>query len=178
MRFAVVAVVLVIVALVARIAVQPPPVRTLAFYRTGHAIMSVDGGPPSTLDLAANGAYLFSPGGVGLYLTSRDGWRLGISGPYSFGTDARPQAIESRGSISLEYPRRTEWFDSTLCTFAYTEMIANRVAGAVHCRGLVWLDSSIENIKRLDLPPFDLDVTFEANGDGTLPSVRPTSGPE
>jgi hypothetical protein len=177
MRFAVVAVVLVIVALVARVVMQRPPVRTLAFYRTGHAIMSVEGRPPSTLDLAANGAYLFTPGGSLLDLAG-PGWHLELSGPYSYGTGARPQENESRGSIRGMNPTRTEFFDTTVCTFVYTEIMTTRFAGTVQCRGLVWLDSSIENIQRLDLPPFDLDVTFEATGDGTVPSVRPTRRPD
>jgi hypothetical protein len=164
---------LVAIAAVVRIASQPPPTRVLAFYSTGQATALVDAGPPFTLALAERGARLLSPGGVDMYFTSPDGWALDIRGPYSFGTDARPQEIESRGSISLEYPRRTEFFDTTACTFAYTEMIATHVAGSVRCRGLVWLNASVERVKPLDLPPFDLDVTFEATGDGTLPTPTP-----
>jgi hypothetical protein len=158
----------------------------VAFFGTGRGTLAIDGGTELALALIAPGATLLSPGGINLSWQVADGRTLDLNGPFSFRTGApRPDSTASAaGSGSIDAngvlfdkpdTRRYAVFDSRSCTIRYTDVTVTRIAGSVRCEGLAWLDaSSVERVQDAGLPHFDLSVTFEVTGDGTLPSLSPS----
>ena len=81
--------------------------------------------------------------------------------------------MDANGSIQLNGADFGRWagIDSKACAIVYTDVTATRIAGSISCRGLVWYDkSSVEHVQPVDVPPFDLEVSFEATGDGKPPA--------
>jgi hypothetical protein len=159
------------------LATRPPASRVLTYYPNGHAAVAIDGGPPTTFDLVDRGALFDGPLVESLAWRTADGWYLSLTGSRRGTSGALAGAIDSRGTlqVSADHDRRWAGFDSGACAVVYSEMTVNRIAGSIRCQGLVWYDaSSVENVKRLDLPPFEMDVTFEATGDGALPNPGPS----
>ena len=154
--------------------------RQLAFYPEGRATLAISGGKALVLPLLREGATLVSPGGAGLTWQSADGWYLNLNGPFSFNAEAStssapPAAVPNgaNGSFQLNGADFGRWagIDSKACAIVYTEVAATRIAGSLSCRGLVWYDkSSVEHVQPVDVPPFDLEVSFEATGDGRPPA--------
>ncbi len=169
------------------LATRPAAPRSIAIYDRGQATLVMNGLPFEALPLIDSGATLVSPGGATLAWQSPDGWYLNVNGPFSFALGAATPAptvtpvgseapvaapIDADGSIQLAGGDVRRWagFDSRACVILYTDVTVARIAGTVHCQGLVWYDgSAVEHIQPLDLPPFDIDVKFEASGPGALP---------
>jgi hypothetical protein len=162
-------------------------IRQVAFYPAGRATLTINGGPANVLPLLNEGATLASRGGAGLTWQNADGWYLNLNGPFSFDADAptsqpavvAPEAppgavpLDASGSFQLNGADFRRWagIDSNACAVVYTEVAPTRIAGSITCRGLVWYDgSSAEHAQPVDVPPFDLNVSFEATGDGKPPA--------
>ena len=183
---------LIVVAMLAAVVVaylvkRPTPTQLLAFYSSGRATVALDDGAPTAFALVDRGALLVSPGGAGLTWKSAEGWYLNVNGPFNFTSGARAAGevavplesipIDSKGTLQIEGVDGRRWvgFDSGACRIEYTEVAVTRIAGSIHCLGAAWYDaSSVERIRLLDLPPFDLAVTFEVTGDGTFPTPTPS----
>lgn len=162
------------------LATRSPAPQSLAFYRVGRATVTIDGGAPVQLVLVEPGATIFSSIGAGLAWTSAEGWYLNLNGPTGLtGLPVTPvvpasDPIEARGSLQRDGDDFRGWagIDSKACAIVYVEVGLTRIAGTAHCRGVMWYSkASIENTQPLDLPPFDLQVDFEATGDGTFPQA-------
>lgn len=184
-----------VVAVVAALAIvlvffvtRTPASHNLAFYPTGRATLTINGGTSNVLPLIAKGATLVAPGGASLDWKSADGWTLNLNGPFSFdgttptsqpaavppGSGATaPLPIDANGSFQLDGADFGRWagIDSNACAIVYTEVAPTKIAGSIVCRGMVWYDkASVEHVQPVDVPPFDLDVKFEATGDGKPPA--------
>jgi hypothetical protein len=181
-RFALLVAIAIACLAVASLALRPPAARQVAFFGTGQGTLAIDGGTELALDLIEPGATLLSPGGISLSWQVADGRILRLNGPFSFMTGAprpdpsapaaRPGLIDANG-ILFDDPdtRRYAVFDSQSCALLYTDVTVTRIAGSVRCEGLAWLDaSSVERVHDAGLPLFDLSITFEVTGDGTVPS--------
>ena len=156
---------------------RTPTTHLLAFYPTGRATLTINDGKANVLPLASEGATLASSGSAGLTWESADGWYLNLNGPFGFGAEApasQPAApVDANGSFQLNGADFGRWagIDSKACAIIYSEVAATRIAGSISCRGLLWYDkSSVEHVQPVDVPAFDLDVTFEATGDGKPPA--------
>jgi hypothetical protein len=187
---AVVALVAALVIVLLFVITRPPGSRNLAFYSTGRATLTINGGSTNVLPLLAAGSTLVSPGGAGLTWQSPDGWYLNLNGPFSFAGTTPKQAVvpqgsaapgpvplDANGSFQLNGADFGRWagIDSSACAIVYTEVGLTRIAGSISCRGLVWYDkASVEHVQPVDVPPFDLDVGFEATGDGKPPAANPS----
>jgi hypothetical protein len=91
--------------------------------------------------------------------------------------EASEDRIDANGSLQFDGadPRRWAGLDAKACSIVYSEVSVTRIAGSVRCRGLVWYDkASVEHVRPIETPPFDLDVAFEATGDGSLPATSPS----
>jgi hypothetical protein len=171
---------------------RPAAPHRVGSYGTGRATLTINGGSPNKLPLIAQGASLVSPGGAALSWRSADGWYLSLNGPFSF-SDAAPTSepsvtvsetstqavlpVDSKGTFQLDGDGFSRWsgFDSNTCAILYTEVGASGITGSIHCKGLIWYDkSSVENVQPVDVPPFDLDVDFEAAGGGVVPAANPS----
>jgi hypothetical protein len=154
----------------------------VAFFGTGRGTLVIDGGTELALDLIEPGATLLSPGGINLSWKLADGRTVDLNGPLSFRTGASRSDSSASAAVSgsmdangvlFDKPdtRRYAVFDSQSCAIRYTDVTVTRIAGSVRCDGLAWLDaSSVERVHDAGLPHFDLSVTFEVTGDGTLRS--------
>ena len=177
---AVAAVALATVLVLGYLVTRSPATHALAFLSTGRATLTINGGTANVLPLLREGATLVSPGGAGLTWQSADGWYLNLNGPFSFNAEgatgsAAPAFVpmDANGSFQLNGADFGRWagIDSTACAIVYAEVAATRIAGSISCRGLVWYDkSSVEHVQPVDVPPFDLEVSFEATGDGKPPA--------
>jgi hypothetical protein len=167
---------------------RSPSVHSLASFSAGRATLSINGGSANVLSLLTQGSTLASRGGAGLTWQSADGWYLNLNGPFSFDSEAPtsqpapaaagaaapgPVPLDANGSFQLNGADFGRWagIDSNACAIVYTEVATTRIAGSITCRGLVWYDkSSVEHVQPVDVPPFDLNVNFEATGDGRPPA--------
>ena len=186
---AVAAVALAALVVIGFLVTRSPGIRPVAFYPAGRATLTINGGPPNVLPLLKEGGTLASRGGAGLTWQNADGWYLNLNGPFSFDADApatQPAivaiasaapgavALDANGSFQLKSADFGRWagIDSNACAVVYTEVAPTRIAGSITCRGLVWYDaSSVEHVQPVDVPPFDLNVSFEATGDGKPPAT-------
>ncbi|MEP6639901.1 MAG: hypothetical protein ABJC39_11170 [Chloroflexota bacterium] len=177
---------------VAYLASRSPAAQPIAIYDRGQATLAMNGLETGRLPLIAAGATLLSAGGASLAWQGADGWYLSLNGPFGFSVGAStlastpaatgseaPEAapIEASGSLQLAGGDVRRWagFDSRACVILYTEVRATHIAGSIRCKGLAWYDgTAVEHIQPLDLPPFDIDVEFEAAGSGAPP---PSSAP-
>jgi hypothetical protein len=175
---AVAAIALALVVVLGYLVIRTPGVHAVAFFPTGRATLTINGGHASVLPLH-QGATLVSPGGAGLTWQSADGWYLNLNGPLGFDSEVAGSAapdgapVSANGSFQLNGADFGRWagIDTKACAIVYTEVAATRIAGSITCRGLVWYDkSSAEHTQRVDVPPFDLEVSFEATGDGKPPA--------
>lgn len=163
------------------LATRSPASQHLASYQVGRATLTINGFNPNPLSLIEQGSTLVSPGGAGLTWTSPEGWFLSLNGPFSF-TRLAPAAagsvgLDAKGTLQIDVGDHHRWagFDSRTCAIVYTEVGLTRIAGSIRCRGLVWYDkASIELVRPIDSPPFDIDIDFEATGNGTLPVASPS----
>jgi hypothetical protein len=188
---AAVAAVVVLAIVLVFLVTRGPGVRSVAFYPAGRATFTINGGKPLILPLIDKGATLMAPGGAGLTWQNADGWYLNLNGPFSFdGSTPTSQPavvppasvsggvapVDANGSFQLNGADFGRWagIDSNACAIVYTEVARTKIAGSIKCRGVIWYDkSSVEHVQKVDVPPFDLDVKFEATGDGKAP-VNPS----
>ena len=154
-----VASIIVIWSVATRAAGQPAEIR----YEDGRATVTADGNAPAQFALVGQGAQMPEPVGVALAFAPDETWSLSLNGP----------ADQLKGTLQHDAADFRGWagFDSKTCAVALDDATAIRITGTIRCRGLIWYDKSdVEHVQPLARPPFDMDVTFEASGPGTLPT--------
>jgi len=145
---------------------RQPVARGQTLYDSARATVTFDNASQTALELTGQGALRNDPTELLFTWTNDDGWYLNLNGPVT----------HANGSLQHDGTDFHGWagLDAPTCTIGLDEVTTTRIVGSIRCRGLVWYDkSSVENVKPLERPAFDIDVAFEAAGTGTPPASIP-----
>jgi hypothetical protein len=140
-------------------------------YGSGTATLRLDDGTVVELPDVAESSSWEPSSGYAVRWTGPDGWSLSLTGMDS----GDPMSdFEYLSLDRIEDGVHWTVFDPTGCDIDLERATADRVAGTAACNGLQWTDALDQTGMMWpdppDTPEFDVEITFEADGQGTSSS--------